>query len=399
MKAISRIALGISLALAGGLALAPATAKKAESKAAALSPDVQNNLAAAQTAMDKKDWATAQAKVSAAEAVAKTDGDRFNIGVIKFNIGRNTNNEQLQGQGADMAIASNAASDEQLKQLLNVQGVIAYNAKDYPKAATAFARLYQLDPNTEGNLDNLIQAQILSGQAAAAQNTVNQAIASKKAAGQPVPEAWLKRSLGMAVNSKGAVPVAALTELVASYPTVDNWRDALIIYRDANKADPVILLDLMRLARAVHAMKGESDYYYYASTALNRGLPGEAKAVIDEGIQTHAVDATRPVIRDIQTTASSKIAADRASLPKFEATKPASTADAYLGYGDYAKAAALYRTALQKGGGDTTAINLNLGIALALSGDKAGAKQALDLVTGPRATVAKFWTIYLGQRA
>ena len=74
-----------------------------------------------------------------------------------------------------------------------------------------------------------------------------------------------------------------------------------------------------------------------------------------------------------------------------------STADAYLGYGDYAKAASLYRLALQKGGSgvDADTAQLRLGIALAMSGDKAGARTAFAAVKGRRADLASFWTLYL----
>jgi hypothetical protein len=38
-------------------------------------------------------------------------------------------------------------------------------------------------------------------------------------------------------------------------------------------------------------------------------------------------------------------------------------------------------------------------MALAHSGDKAGATTALNAVTGPRAGIAKFWLTYLNQKA
>ena len=75
------------------------------------------------------------------------------------------------------------------------------------------------------------------------------------------------------------------------------------------------------------------------------------------------------------------------------------TGDAYLGYGEYAKAAELYRAALTKSGVDTNLANLRLGIALARSGDKAGATAAFNAVTGPRADIAKYWLLYLSTRA
>ena len=63
------------------------------------------------------------------------------------------------------------------------------------------------------------------------------------------------------------------------------------------------------------------------------------------------------------------------------------TGEAYYGQGNYAKAAELYRLALQKGGVDANEVNTRLGIALAASGDKAGAKAAFEAVRALRAPI------------
>jgi len=73
-------------------------------------------------------------------------------------------------------------------------------------------------------------------------------------------------------------------------------------------------------------------------------------------------------------------------------------ADAYYGYGDYAKAAELYRAALGKSGVDKDLANLRLGMALARSGDKAGASSSLNAVGGNQADVARLWKVYIATR-
>ena len=239
--------------------------------------------------------------------------------------------------------------------------------------------------------------------------TAEKAIAAKKAAGGPVPDAWYARALSIAYNSKMAEPAVRLGKAyVEASPTPDNWRSALIIFRDSSKLDDQQLLDLMRLQRAAKALKGEADFYEYANTAYDRGLPGEAKAVIDEGIATKMLSGSNKAIAEVRTLANGKIAADKGSLPSSATRaksaadgKPAfSTANAYLGYGDYAQAADLYRVALQKGGIDTDAANTRLGIALAMSGQKEAAVTAFGAVTvGSRAQIAQYWTIWVKQRA
>ena len=75
------------------------------------------------------------------------------------------------------------------------------------------------------------------------------------------------------------------------------------------------------------------------------------------------------------------------------------TADAFLSYGQYDKAAKLYRTALQKGSVDANVVNTRLGIALALGGHKAEAEAAFKQVSGARTDLAGFWLLWLSQRA
>jgi hypothetical protein len=58
----------------------------------------------------------------------------------------------------------------------------------------------------------------------------------------------------------------------------------------------------------------------------------------------------------------------------------------------------MFRAAQGKSGVDAELANLRLGMALAASGDKAGATAALAKVTGPRAGIAKYWQAYVNQR-
>jgi len=58
----------------------------------------------------------------------------------------------------------------------------------------------------------------------------------------------------------------------------------------------------------------------------------------------------------------------------------------------------LYKAVAAKGGAAANEANLRLGMALARSGDKAGAATALNAVTGSQAGIAKFWLIWLNSQ-
>src|SRR3546814_1511719 len=71
---------------------------------------------------------------------------------------------------------------------------------------------------------------------------------------------------------------------VQSDPTPKNWRSLLRGYQDTHKAlSKAENLDLMRLMRQTGSLDSEYDYSEYAEAAFSSGLPGEAKAIIDEG--------------------------------------------------------------------------------------------------------------------
>ena len=98
--------------------------------------------------------------------------------------------------------------------------------------------------------------------------------------------------------------------------------------------------------------------------------------------------------------------ADRASLAGDEAKVRAggtgrlamNVGNAYFGYGDYAKAAEIYRLAGQRSDVDASLANLRLGEALAMAGDKAGAAAAFKAVNGPRAELASLWSTWLAMK-
>jgi hypothetical protein len=171
-------------------------------------------------------------------------------------------------------------------------------------------------------------------------------------------------------------------------------------------ADPALTLDISRMTRATQALSGERDYLEFARALIAAGLPGEAKAVLDEGLSRGMLTATEAVVRDLVTRTSGPASQGRSGLAALRARALAGTSgqgartagDTAFGYGQYAEAAELYQAALQKGGEDPNLINSRLGAALALAGRRPEAEAALRAVTGPRADLAGFWLAWLARR-
>ena len=419
---VSKLALGLALAAGFGMA-SPSLAKdkKEAAQPAAWAPKLdkgfRNAAAPLQKAIQAKDYATAQTLLPAAESAAQSPDEKFVLGQFKLQIATGTNDAAAQQKAVDEMIASGSGPADMKGQLLFYQGQFAYKANNFPAAIQALSAAQQAgyapkDANGQPTQDlNLLLAEsyFKTNQVPQGLAAVDKAIQTEKAAGRKPPQEWYGRAASMAYKAKLMPEVAKWTRAqVLEYPSPENWRSALVIFGDANHFDDQTQLDLMRLQRFAGALSGERDYYEYAVLADKVGLPGEAQAVVNEGKAKGAYNASSKAVNDIGAAAGAKVAADKASLTAAEksaASAPTGkaalgTADAYFGYGDYAKAAALYKLALQKGGVDANTANLRLGMALAKAGQPAEAKQALAQVTsGPRAELAQFWTLWVDQNA
>lgn len=421
MKSISRVAFAAALmAGAAGIAVSPPALaqKKAEQGAPKLklSKEVQNAAAAAQKAIAAKDYATAGTQLTAAQAAAKTEDDRYIVAAL-----------QLQAEASkmqDARAANQQVSDQGLKAPLealianpktpavdvakyNYQlGVMAANAKDNAGAATYFQRAQQLGYNDPNLPLQLVKLKMDAGDVAGGTAELEKALDAQVAAGQKPSEELYKYAIAQ-TNKKRMGPQTAnwIKKWLVAYPTRQNWRDGIVTYgltqQSAVTLDKGQKVDLYRLMRASKSLADQYDYEIYAQWAYDLGLPYEAKAVIDEGKAAGKLPAGAAA--DLLRVTNQAIASE-GSLAPVEAKAKAgangrialNTGDAYLGMGNYAKAVELYKVALQKGGVDADTVNTHMGIALAQSGDKAAAKAAFgEVKTAPRNDIASFWTLYL----
>lgn len=405
----------IALLLAAGsvVVTAPADAQRQQKTAAPkfkFSKEVQPLLAQAQQAQQANDHATAIGLLDQADAIpTKNADDSYMIGMLRLNSGLGTQDNALIEAGIEQALASGRVAPEDQPKFIRNLGSLALQRGDMAKAAQQFERYLAINPNDADVMAEIAELHRRANDNRRAVATLQQAIATKeRTSGTKADETWYRRALAIAYDANMPAEIASASEaLVKAYPNSTNWRDVLLIFRETSKLDDQTNLDALRLARAASALAGERDFFEYAETAVMRGLPGEAKAVIDEGVAAGALQLSKPVIRELNTAANSRLPADKASLPASE--KEARTAkngrvalgtgDAFLGYSQYDKAVEMYRLALEKGGVDADVVNTRIGIALARKGDKAGAEAALAAVKGaPRAQLARYWQIWSSQR-
>lgn len=422
-RKISRLALAAALMSgASGVVLsAPATAKDKPSDQAApglkFSPEVLAPAQIAKPALEAKDLATAEPAIAQVEAAAKTDDDRYLAATLRLVLesqkiaaaraAGQTANETTLAAPYDILLANPKTPAADLPNFAFERGLISYKSRQFPQAVTYFERARQLGSTDPRLANQLVMAKVAAGDTAGGMAEVDKIIAQTTASGGKADEQLYRYALKHAVDSRNAAGTLSwMRKYLAAYPTPKNWRDMIKIYglQQGSFITPTNAqaLDLYRLMRATNALADQYDYENYADRASKTGLPYETKAIITEGRAKGKIPASSASSTAMLKAATSAIASEGSLGPLEAKAKSAAdgklaaqTGDAQLGSGNYPKAIELYRLALQKGGANANDVNTRLGIALAMTGDKAGAKTAFGAVTGsPSADIAALWTTF-----
>lgn len=401
MKLMSTTALGLAL-IFGAVTVATVAPQAAEAKGGPqlkLSDAVRKPVAAAQEALKKNDTATAITQLDAAKAVAKTPDESYVINSVLYEVGKLTKDNKTQATAVAGMIDSGKVDAASLPTFNMVLGQLSYFTQDYARAEQALQAAIDLKTSEPAAYALLAESKFRLKKPAEAVAVLQQAADAGIAAGKPIPNDWYGRGIAIGTDAKlpDAVTKLSLSWLKA-YPDQTHWRDSLVIYRDLHTLDADTALDLMRLQRDAGALRGERDFVDLAEATYIK-FPNEALSVIEAGIAAGAINPTQSrAATELKGLASSKVAADKASLTKnaANARSAVGNADAYMSYGDTASAIELYRKALTLGGADANLVNLRLGAALAKAGQTAEAKTVLSsITTGPRADIARYRLLML----
>ncbi|NIJ16559.1 hypothetical protein [Sphingobium vermicomposti] len=424
MRFVTPVALALVLALTGGAVSAPAMAAKKEDKKGGapklnVSADVIKSLQAAQEASKNNDFVAAKAALAEADTKAQSNDDKYQIGAVKLNTSIAAKDNALQGEALTQMLDSGLTPPEQLGQFNAIAADQALQAKNYDLAISRAKAAAQAGYKPESV--NVTLAQAYFGKAGTANASaepargLNQqglaalkaAADATKAAGGQVPAQWYQIGVSRAAGAR--LPETAIWAKAAyeAQPSGENLRTLIRLFQQSNpNITPRENLDVLRLMAASGGLVVAGDYTEYAEMASKTGIYGEVKSAIDAGRAKGVLKGTAGA--DVYQTTTPKIASDKSSLPSAEADArkaangkiAAATGDAYLGYGDYVKAAAMFELAKQKGGVDADEVNTRLGIAKALGGDAAAAKTALQSVqAGARKQIADLWLTYLSTKA
>jgi tetratricopeptide (TPR) repeat protein len=369
-----------------------------------ISKEALKAIADLQKTVNANDFANVPAKVSAAQAVAKTKEDRYAIAQLQLKAAVTAKDDTASAAAIEAIAATQYLDSAKVGALYTSLGVNFYNDKKFDLAANAFQKASALNPQGAEPLKLLAEARNAQGQKAEGAALLQRALQMSTAAGQKPDEDLFKRAVSMAYDAKSPNAIELGREWVAAYPSADSWRNSIAILRNMTRPQVEGTLDLLRLMNAAGALNNANDFDLYVASAADQGNYVEAQAILNQGLASKAIDPSEARFKELIAVLKTKPMASAADLEgAAKATLAGSTmikiGDRYYAMGKYAEAVDLYRKALAKPGTDANVANLHLGMGLARSGDKAGANAALKNVSGEYAEIAKFWLLYVQRMA
>ena len=425
----SAMALALFVATTGALGIAtlaqPALAQEKEQERKA---EYSKEFVAAYQPVDQilkseaPDHAAAKALIPALAAASKNPDEKRATGGIMLNLGNDTDDAALRLRGIEMMLDSGIL-EPALEGQLNFAAYQAYrDANDIAAARAALegaiAANYTFNATMTDGTERSFGADDMrkmvadlyfdQGQHAEGLTYLAGIIEERQAAGQPVPENWIRAGLATAYENKindQAPKFAAM--LAQNYPSDVVWGDAVIVTLNSNQYANPEVLDLLRLSRRAKVYNDAQVLTEYVEVLDPRRYPGEVVAVIDEGWAIGAADKTDPYLTETRKEAAGRVATDKGELAGLAADARKSGADlktlvvagdTFLSYDQPAEAEEFYTKALGMTGVETPLVLTRLGIAQYDQGKYAEAVETFKKVEGARRDIANLWAAYASQQ-
>jgi Tfp pilus assembly protein PilF len=408
MRIRSFAAVLIAVGLAATSVVAPAQKKDDKApKPPQVSRAVVKPIIAAQDASKKEQWGECIAKLREVQAIPNlTPYDNYVLndllGFCALRAGDNALTLQAWAQVLDSEYSDAGRSASLRKGLLQ----LSYQAKDYAKAVDYGKRLI-----TDGGADEsvyllTIQSYYLQNDFKTAETMSVEYIQSLEQKGQTPPDMALQLYSSSCIKQEDdACTLKALEKQAQYFPKKETWPNlTLLMFRSGGEANT---LNIFRLSREMGGMIRGEEFTEMAQLSIEKGLPGEAQATIEEG-QAKGVfsnnKTTQELANRLLSTAKAQALADKPTLIKQDVEAAsrkngevdARIALAFLSYGDFEKAVVAFERGLAKGNvRNPVETQLNLGIAQLKAGKKEAAAATFAAIKGDETLqrLARLWSL------
>lgn len=386
-------------------------ARQGQQKAAAaagpqVTRAIMKPLVAAQDAAKKEQWADCITRLKELDAVAtNTPYDTYVINDILGFCALRANDNALAVSAWAKVVDSEFADPTRAASLRKGLLQLSYQAKDYAKAVSYGQRMIGDGTKDEAVYLLTIQSYYLLNDFKGAEKLAVDYVASLEAAGQAPPDMALQLYASSCIKLEDdACTLRALEKQARYAPKKETWPNlTLLMFRSGGEANT---LNIFRVAREFGGLARGEEFTEMAQLSLEKGLPGEAQSVLEEGKAKGVFTnkSNQELATRLLATAKSQSTADKPTLLKQDvesAGRKNGEVDvrigtAFLSYGDFARAIAAYERGFSKGNvRNPEEARLNLGIAQLRAGNKDAAATTFAAVQGDETLrrLARLWTL------
>jgi tetratricopeptide (TPR) repeat protein len=372
-------------------------------------PEVGKPLAKAKSLFQAHRYGEAMAQVRiAASQRGLTEGEQTVIEELRGAIAQTSGDFPTAIHSFKYLLDSGKVPASEQVRLWQALASMAYQTKQWPQAI-AYTAAYFKAGGTDPDMRALpIQAYYQQGDYASAARIQAAQIAQTIKAGRRPTEGQLQLLADCQRHDKDQAGFnATMVELVTYYPKLDYWENLIHDAQIRPGFSDRLNLDIQRFQLVLGLIAKPADYMEMTEVALQVPLPGEAKAIIDQGYAKGVLGtgAEAPRQKRLADLVAKTYADDLKLLPAQErdasgdhdGNRLLTVGEEYVSYGQLDHGISLMLTAMQKDQlRHPEEAKLQLGLAYLKSGQKPVALKTLRSVGGNdgAADIAKLWVLY-----
>jgi hypothetical protein len=379
--------------------------------AQALSPAVATPLSKAKSLMAAHKYDLAMAQVNVASNKATNESERFVVEEMRGSVAQAKGDTVTAAKVfADMLNSGKVSAAEQ-SRLLQAEIGIAFEQKNYAAAIGWLQRYFKAGGTSPEMRNSLISAYYENKDFANAAKLQQAQIAASVKAGQHPTENQLQLLASCQDQLHDTVGFEnTMVQLVTYYPKPDYWANLVHNVQVSPNFSDRLTLDLDRIKLALGTITSPDDYMEMTELALQGPLPGEAKAVIDQGYAKGVLGTGPGAARQqrLRELVNKKYAEELPQLAKREPDAQGqhdgnplvALGEEYVSYGQFDTGISLIQAGQAKDElrhpEDT---KLHLALAYLKAGKKAQAVKILKTVGGKDGTagLARLWILVIAK--
>ncbi len=375
-------------------------------------PDVGKPLQAANELMRANKFKEALAKIREAESAPnRTAYENYLIDSTRGSAASGARDNDTAIRSFEAVLSSGKAPPATQLKIIEALVGMQYTAKNYPAAIQLATRYLSGGGNSSQVRTLLIQSYFQGGDFGnAAKESLADIQVDEKAGRTPSEEKLqlLANSYLRQKNSAGYI--ATIQKLLNYYPKKSLWADVVSRLQAKPGFADRLSLDVYRLRLATGNLTSTNDFMEMSQLALQAGLPGEAKKIVDEGYASGALGKGAEVdrhkrLRDlVNSSVASNVKAIAAGSKEEAEANASRTGDALftLGLNRFTSGQAPMGISMMEAAIKKNELKrpedakLHLGIALIQAGQKAKGVQLLKTVKGDDGVsdMANLWVIF-----